>query len=110
VTDDLRAKIAEVRIAKGRQLLERYDDACQRAAAAQDALSEVDRAIGTMQQPHVHARLIDVDHPRSVGSEHVARNELRLAHEAVDAWCTEADEDGREFGALRALFAASIKG
>ena len=106
MTGDLRAKIAERCIARGRELLERYDAARQRASAAEGILAAVNRAIETSQQPGVHAKLVGTDHPQSVHAQHIAQNEIKSACDILVAWVKESDEDGRDFGALRALFAA----
>ncbi len=65
------------------------------------------RAIETSQRPGVHAKLIWTDHQQSVHTQHVAeRIEINSACDALAAWVKESEEDGRDFGALRALFAA----
>jgi len=79
MTGDLRAKIAERCIARGRELLERYDAARQRASAAEGILAAVNRAIETSQQPGVHAKLVGTDHPQSVHAQHIAQNEIKSA-------------------------------
>ena len=96
MTDDLRGKIAEKRIARGRELLERYYAARQRAWG-QCALSRpVNRAIETSQQPGVRAKLIGTDHKQSVHAQQMAQIEINPACDALAAWEKDSEEDGRD--------------
>jgi hypothetical protein len=101
MTDDLKAKISQLRISRGRELLERYDAARQHALVAERTLAAVNRAIGTSQQPGVHATLVGTDQPRSVRSDFTAKNEVKSAYDTLVAWVKEPDEEGRESTSTR---------